>query len=713
MADSPSTGAFGTPADGYPSQSPTGSGINSPELSAKTLKSKRRAISDVNHVMRIVGDLQMARRSQNEKNGRIQGKLNSERPYDEKKLESEGLGYKSNFSTKPLSTTVGKVASRLAKSLQSARYLTSAELPDSFPGAKTKTELFRAKFTDTVRRWPGFTDFVDSVASEDAVFGWAVVAMLDEYTWKPTFFRQDQTFLPDGTKQTVESFQVGVFQQYIMPHELANLIGDDKEAAELAGWQIDASVRSINNAVPPAIPSSQAAPFTDTRRFEDAIRESSVSLSLTSGAKQIVMFHLFAVELDGRVSHYIADGNSRELMFMKEDRFETISDCVQFMSYEKAETLMGSKGIGREVYEMSGTLDRARNEAVDRLQLSGKVFVTGPENRINRFKLHVIGNVAVIPEGFNIQQVKIESGVQEFLLLEKLLVGLLDQIAGGVTPKDFERERVTAKEVMLFAEREEEKRDTISGRFVTQFGAILSMMQRRMCSKEASDEEAKRFREDCLRHMSEDELDFLASRPALRTIEDFTMIEAQKIVMFADSKRQDPLYNQKELQRRATSALINAEFAEAVLAQENDPTETAEQARLQLMENGLLEQGKPVPVSQRDGHEIHIEVLKQWLAPIAQQAATQPTMESVTVLSGAAQHWADHVSGLVQSGADKQVAAAAEQEVTQFAQQVGQMQAEVQQQEAQKAQLQQALATDPGAAGQILAQAQQPQQQAV
>ncbi len=89
-----------SPGSGSNEQAPTDSGINSPELNTKTAKPKQRAISDVAQVMNIVGNLQQARRSQNEKNGRIQAKINSERPYDDDTLKSEGLGYKSNFSTK-------------------------------------------------------------------------------------------------------------------------------------------------------------------------------------------------------------------------------------------------------------------------------------------------------------------------------------------------------------------------------------------------------------------------------------------------------------------------------------------------------------------------------------------------------------------------------------------------------------------------------------
>ena len=670
-------------------QAPTASGINSPMLS-KQAKPKQRAITDVTQMFNIIGNLQMARRSQNEKNGRIQGKLNAERPYSEDTLAAEGLSYKSNFSTKPLSTTVDKVSARLTKSVQAARYLTSAELPDSIPDANKKTELFRNEITNCIRRWPGWYDTLSEIAAETSTFGWTTVAWLDTESWKPVHFRQDRAYLPDGTKHSVDSVQFAAFLQFIMPHELANLIrgengsAEDLKLAEDAGWDIPNTIESINNARPPSIPAAQSAPYTDFRRYEDALRESSVTLSLVDGAKQVMLWHVFATEIDGKISHYMGDGNSKKLLFEKLDRFDKIEDCLALLSYQQGNgLLMGSKGIGREIYELSNIVDRARNEVVDRLQMSGKILVTGPENKINRFKLTVLGNVCIIPEGFTINQNKIESSVSDFIALDQLLTQLLDQIAGGVTPRTFERERVTSTEVNLYAAREEEKRDDIDTRFVTKLGAVISTIQRRIV-KDTSDPDSKRVREKLLRYMTEEEMNDLANQPALRTVEDYTMSDTQKLVAFAEQKRQDPLYNQTKLQRYSAAALISAEFADDVLLPENDPTVPSEQSRQQLLENSLLAQGGEVPVSPRDNHQIHRAVLKQTLGPIA-QAAGQGDPQAIAVAEAFLKHWSAHLEASMAAGEDKTALAPEIKEIQAVAQQLGELQAQLQAQAPQQA----------------------------
>ncbi len=666
-------------------QAPTGAGINSPELKSTGVgKPGQRSITDAAQIFNIVSNLQQARRSQNEKNGRIQGKLNAERPHDEKTLEQEGLGYKSNFSTKPLSTTVGKVSSRLTKAVQSARYLTSAELPDSIPDAKKKTELFRTGFTDLVRKWDGWYNFLNEVATEDATFGWTTLVWLDNDTWRPTHFRQDRAFLPDGTKHSVESTQFAAFLQYVMPHELANLVrgkegsAQDLENAKAAGWNIEETMKAINNARPPSIPAAKSAPYTDFRRYEDSLRESSVTLSLIDGAKQVMLWHVFVTEIDGKISHYIGNGNTNELLFEKLDRFEKVRDCLAFLSYEQANgLLMGSKGIGREVYELAGIVDRARNETVDRLQMSGKLIISGPSNKLTGFKLTVVGNTVLIPDGFTIHQNKIESGVKEFMILDDLLVKLLDQIAGGVTPKSFERERVTAKEVDLYASREEEKRDDITTRFVTQLSPALTTMQLRAVSPSVAEEDAKDFREKMLRFMSKEELELIASQPALRTVEDFSMSDAQRIVMLAQESRNDPLYDHAKMERRKLSVLVDAEFADDVLLPDNDPTQPAEQIRLQMLENILLGKGLPSPVSPRDNHVLHIETMKKMVAPAAEKAGAgdQPALK---ILEDVVTHWAAHLNELAKTGIDKAKLAEMTKELEAIAKHIGELQAHAQ-----------------------------------
>jgi len=644
---------FGNPAsDG----STTGT-INTPGLTS-ALKPQRRAISDAKQARALTVSLEFAAKERNVRNARIAAKVNSEKPFKQVSLEADGLGWKSNFTTQPLSMLVNKVTPRLRKALEAVKYLTNSMLPDNVPGNAVKSEMFRREITKLVRSRPGWDSFLTEVFMEDVLYGYAIVAWLDEFGWMPEFFRQDMGFVPTGTKQEASGAQVLTLRKKYLIHELFSLI-EDKEAAKAAGWNVPNTVTAINNAIPDTRRSQQSS---WERIYEDLVREANVGLSHENGSLIVPVWHVLAQEIDGKVSHYILldCGTGKEskepkndMLFEREDQYPSMADASAFFSFEYGNgTLHGSKGIGRQIYSMAAMLDRARNEIVDRLNLAGKIIIQGDDKALRRFKMSVVGNAILIGQGYQITERKIDPGIENFLQLDQFLTSLLDQLAGAVTPKALEGERVTAAAVNLLAGREEESRDNITARALGQFATMMSTMQKRICSPDVVDEDAKAFQKKMLEFMTREELTQLSEQPVAETVADYTEIERQKIVVIAAEGRGNPLYNQKELERRKLTAQVDEEFADAVLLPDNDPTVQAEQTRLQQLELMLIAgQGTDVPISPRDNHLIHLGVLIPAMEQAAQVAAQDPG--GVAILGSMLKHAQGHLQGAEQSGAPK------------------------------------------------------------
>lgn len=643
-----------------------GIGTNTPDLDT-SLKPKRRAITAVSQLAMIASTLEDGAKDRNRKNGEIASKYNGEPPYRDSELEAEGLGWKSNFTTRPLAVAIDKVPPRLTRAVHKARYLTSASLPDTVEGGKMKTEQFRDAVTKLIRSWPGWRPFLNEVAAENCTYGFTSVAWLNPFSWHPSHFRQDRFFVPDQTKQTAGYCPIWIGRQDFQIHELVQLI-EEPGAAKSAGWELDAVVEAINEARPRSVNSD--SPYTDFRTYEDAIRESSIYLSLQQGAKVIEVNHFLVAEADGKVSYYLTNNRgSKKLLRQQLDLYDSMADALAFFSYQQANgLLMGSKGIGRELYEVACALDRARNEFVDRLLLSGKTWVRGTAKALERLRLSVVGNVVLLPEEFTVENVKIDAGASDFAALDNTLTQLMDQIAGGVTPRQLTGERVTATAVNLYAAREEEKRDDITERFLLQVADVITVCQRRLIDPSSVDTDAIRFRENLLKVMPEEQLEELARQPALRTVDDWTADEAQSIILFAQEKRNDPLYDQVKLAQKAAAARVNADFAKDVVLPVNDPTQESEQARFQTIESIALGIGKEVPVSARDNHRIHADVLKAELPALAAGIAQDPSIAAE--LEAKLAHWAAHYEAAIEGGAlpadwaeDKKMLDAAAQEL--------------------------------------------------
>lgn len=624
--------------------------IQSPALNASG-EPTQRSIKDLFMAQEVVKTIIAANRERQIVNSRILAKYNAERPYSSARLQAEGLGWKQNFTTKPLPSMIEKVAPRFVRAIAAQKYLTNSSLSSKWENSVEKTERFREQVTKTVRARKGWTTLVEDIAFTNALFGHAVPSWLDEFTWFPKSFAQDEVYLSDGTKQLPSTAQVAVFRETFMPHELYAYI-KDKDAAKTVGWDIEKTIEAINKASPSQIRNAMGDGSSDVW-YQNAARELTLGASYMGGASVVVVYSLLVREVTGKVSHYRMAGNEYSLIFEKEDRFNSMEDCVAFFAFQKGNgTMHGSKGVGRDIYEMAGMIDRTRNEIVDRTILSGKTLFQGDIKQIHKFKMTVVGAALIVPQGWTPLEHKIDGNVEEFIQLDAFFGVLVDQLIGSTSPPKIEGEAFRSPAaVNLYAEREEEQQDVRIARFLEQFVSLIGTMQRRLCDPETIEEDAKAMQEELLKHMTREELNELANQPVAGTVTDLTPLQRQLIVSLAQEKRGNPLYNQRQLEVEDLTARLNSEFAERVLLPENDPTQQAEQQRLQQMELMLIQTGAQVPVSPRDSHMIHLDMLM----PIAEQLASSimQGQGETEQLEPIIAHIAEHYNRALEQGVPK------------------------------------------------------------
>jgi hypothetical protein len=654
LVESPQSGVGGGAGTGYP-QNYLGSIIQSPKLDSKG-DPKQRSIRDVGMARDVVKTVIMAGRNRSIVNSRILAKYNAERPYDAHKLEAEGLGWRSNFTTKPLPAMIEKVAPRFVSVIDGLKYFTNASLANRWQGSQEKTDKFRAAITSTIRGRKGFRTLVEDIAFDDALFGHTIVAWLDEFSWFPKHFKQDESFVADGTKADPRWGQIVVLKEVYLPHELFDQVRHGLEAAKDAGWDVNNTMLAINRASPVQIRDRLNVGGTLETWYQNALRELTIGASYMAGNSVVVVYTLLAREVTGKVSHYRMAGPEMLKIFEREDRFPSMEDCTSFYTFQKGNgTLHGSKGIGRDIYELAGMLDRTRNEVVDRLIMSGKTLIQGDIRRIHTFKMSVIGNTVIVPTGWNVLEQKMDGNVEGFMQLDAYFQQLVNQLIGSTStpqPGMGGEDMRSPAAWNLLAQREEEGRDVRITRFMSQFTDMVQAMQKRLCDKDTEEEDAKAMQEELLSIMSREELDELAKHPVAGTISDLTPMQRQLTITVAAEKRGNPLYNQRQLEMEDLSARLNSDFANRVLLPDNDPTEHAEQDRMQNLEIVLLSQGQSVPVSPRDNHVIHLQVLM----PASEQIASQILQGqfSTEVLEVMIAHINEHYTQAVQQGIKKE-----------------------------------------------------------
>lgn len=92
--------------------------------------------------------------------------------------------------------------------------------------------------------------------------------------------------------------------------------------------------------------------------------------------------------------------------------------------------------------------------------------------------------------------------------------------------------------------------------------------------------------------------------------------------------------------------MLDADAANELIITDKDQTKQIESARQQIEEIAAMELGKKIPVSPRDNHEIHLQVLLQDIGTKVQQSAKQYNPAIVPLLKIEVEHGAQHLGFL-------------------------------------------------------------------
>ena len=540
----------------------------------------------------------------------VQKELDAIEPiYNPQELAEAGKGWMSNVSTGALSAVAERVIPRLVLRVKTSKYLTASTLSAATPDYATKTEAYRNAVSQMIRSWPKFNIFLPRLAKEMVDHGYSYAYWTDPVEWRPKIARVDRAFVPNGTEQG-EPPQFFMVKEYYRVNELWDMI-KDRQAAEESGYDIDNVVEAINNAAPINLPSE--GDESEARQYEDLKREMVASYGYAQGSNTVEVWHLFVTEYNGKVSQWMLHGDTKQELFFAEERYESMDDVVVITPFQIGNgTVHGSLGVGKLAYDLAREIEKNRNASMDgfRNRMRMVIEYADPSDK-PEVPLEIVdeaifvmggktsGNAGMFPDN-------VEGGIvqDEFLrkLLEQKIGVYLFEPLTPQAPK-------TATEAQIIALEGEELKNSVLDNWLSSFARLVAAISRRALGGLSDDENAQELRESLLEIMDEDELQFLIDHTPTQTIVDVTDADNQRITAWLESKVGNPSYNQHEIQRLQGSLLVGADIVSQVLLPINDPTEEAEQSRLQLMEITEMLNNVPMPVSPRDAHLIHIGVL--------------------------------------------------------------------------------------------------------
>lgn len=623
---------------------------NSPKVSEKTLEPENRVITSTDQALAVISNLEWDAQKLVKNAAKITSLKQGRRPYDIKRLEKQGKGYKTNISSGTYSTTLRRVAPRLYMPLLNASTLTASELPAGTPNAELMTAHYRDVITRAIRSWPRWNVFLRLIAQEIVDYGFAFSAFTDKYEWRPHLCRMDRGFVPAGTE--IMDLEPAFFELKwdYQPSQLVTIV-KAAEDAEIEGWHKDNVAYAVQTSAPATAPTREP---TGWRKWEEMVREQIWNYATSKNFRVIEATHLFALETSGKVSHYILNPKAeddKQLLYEKHDAYESMADVVMPIIFNSTDgTVHGSWGAGHLLYDLGGLQEKIFCDMVDNLRNANKqrLQVNDPKD-INDVK-QVVNDTEVIVSGaqFANNQGGVQQNVDAYIKLRAILQETMDSKVGAYVPP-IPTTDVTATQVQASVAMEKEVSDDSIEHFLSQVAYVILAMSRRLTDKDSPDPKAKAVIKELQQKIPDEWITYFRSQPAVRSVTEFTPMAAESRGQFAAKFLGNQLFKQVEMARLIAEGVPGggSRLASSVVIEDGDQTQQTLAARQQLLESSTMLTGVDVPVAVTDNHWVHMQTGKQPLISVINGAMQNPNMLKIAQI-GLKHYTAHWTAGVAQ-----------------------------------------------------------------
>lgn len=682
-----------------------GSDLNNPSFKEGQLDPEVRAISSADQVLEIYQQLLNEDRTRDALRAEVFAAWSGEAPYDPAELKNQAESWRFNLSFGFLEGLVARAQSPLMDLGYDEDYLIQIEgqLDDS------KLDTIREGVVRAAKDWGEWPNFYDNLTQEMILFGFCNSIFPDDDTPWPVFVQQQDGFTHRRSRNVVNKVDVFMWRQRFLIHELYEKIAN-VEVAAAAGWNVANCQQALMQARPRGF---QNKNFNEWLNYEKDLRASAFFQSVRSGAKEIVAVHAFVREFSGKISHWIAlddpitsgstntERNSNDetmvsprLLFKREDRFDKMSDMLQYFALEAGDgTWHGAKGLAQRGYNIHAAIDRVRCDILNQAFLSGLIpaKVANQEQQIEG-NIAYQGGFCFLPAEVSLETAKFPGISPEYFQVDQLLQFAAQERVGDLVPSNPNNpggEETATKAQIDEARRQAIMRSNIK-RFVHPLSQCISIITRRLCKPNTTNEDALRFQQFVMsKGITPEDLAAISGARNFGQVEDVLgeTLQSTQVAMteFAGS----PYVDQEWLQKRRMVALLGPKAADEAMPEMEDQLRMAKAERDQMLEIEALMAGQPIKALPDDLHEGHLNAGVGW---IQQQMSGGPEAKAtIAQITSVGNHMGEHLEMLSEDKSKVQKYQEFKQALTQMGQALDQMEQKAQ--EAQQQLLEQHLAS--------------------
>lgn len=680
----------------------TGSGLQTVKDSGQAPKSR---IEDFQAALTIVEDLRRASEPRNLKAARIKNQFDGGPPYNPNRMREAGMKGFANFNTLEAKAYLSSALVPYYDLFASAPHHIEVTLDERDPNLRddwsriTTEELHRSVSGSTwfeLNMWKMLYDYV--------AFGKGFLVWPDSVTHRFKRVSWDRVLFPDQTDVDPQEWEYFAVIWHYNAHDLYRRVRN-KERAESMGWNVDATLKAIQTAA-----KYKPSNLNDWVGIQRELQEHD--LTADSRCDKIVTAWLFVKEFDGRWSWMVVpilglmDPNNAKVpkelhgfLYKRVGIYESIKQIIAPFFFEVFDgNVNGLSGLGKDISVPMQLKDKMACSKVNNVFLRSSVLMQA-KNATGRQKaaLVQIGNVTVIPEGYDVQQSSILGDIESTIAVSRDFDLMLQSNTGIYRPQ-FEKPQgnpETATAAGLRFQQGTVLGNSAVNRFHRQLDGAYEELYRRILK--SGEKEAKQFRDwVTVRNVPAEAMKKILNVRSYRNMGNGSAFLRQtNIASLAPFFPEFPEDGKQAFLEDVVSAYATQSKVEAYLKtpmRQQIPTQHVWDA---TQENASLKEGAPVvwtPQQEDNTHlTVHAQALGQALQGVQQQGGDPSSV--VRFGMGIMQHVPAHFQSLQRKGRKQQVATwntvykRLGAGVQQLMQQVQEMQAQQQQQQERQQQV--------------------------
>lgn len=513
------------------------------------------------------------------------------------------------------------------------------------------TSIISNEITRTLREWPQFNFNFLHLCTEFIAHGLGISHFEDRFDWRWRACGQQDFFIPRGSLASEDELDIAAARRVYPLHEIWAKIKDPVSAVE-AGWNVEATRKALSKAL-----GTNAADAMSFEKLEAELKNNDYQASARSTTLTLV--HLWIKEYDGSVTQCILteDDTCDEFLYTGAGYFGSMQQGFLMFPYGIGTNAHyhGLRGLGYKIFPAIQVSNRLRSQLVDGAMLASSIMLQpGSETDFTNMALTYYGTYAVIAPGMNYIERAAPNFSQSVMPVLNDMGSQLQQRTGQYSTQSVfntGQER-TRFEVAAHLDQAAKLSVTSLNLFYQPWDRLLREVVRRM------------IRPDYLAaEPGGDAIAFLKERLQLRGVplEAFHAIDVDNVRavravgagspsarMAANRELMelmsayDPV-GRHNLLRDVTVTAVGSAQSDRYITREPGPRIPVD-AKIAMLENEQLTEGKPIPVMEEEMHLVHIEEhLKALTQFIEQEQQGVPIEELVPRMSELYNHTFEHL----------------------------------------------------------------------